>query len=80
MKLTVIADAAGNILGTAYASSEKAEKGKEAPAHFGLVAQAGQVLLEVDAPADVAQLPAHEFLERFRLEVAPSEAKLVKAR
>ena len=78
MRLYVIADFAGSIIGTAHVPAESAE-GDDAPTQAAIIPQEGQMLHVVDVPDEVARLPAAELHQRYRLDVE-SVAKLTELR
>ena len=74
MKLTIIADAEGNIIGTA---NPRGLKGEELPSRVGVIAEPGQIIHELEVPDDLAEIEAVELHMNYRLDVKAGVARLV---
>ena len=74
MKLQIIADSAGNIVGTARIAGG----GQGAPTQSALVPGPDQHVHEIDVADNIAQLDAAELHARYKLELQPRDARLVE--
>jgi hypothetical protein len=64
MKLNIIVDSAGNVIGAAHVAAPL--KGAKAPAiEAGIIPAPGQSVHEVEVPAEVARLEGPELLKRL---------------
>lgn len=77
MKLLAIANAEGEILGTARVIPEKIE-GDDPPNNVGLIPEIGQFIYEIEVPDKFADLPPEDLHTRFRVAVKPGKAELIE--
>lgn len=72
MKLTVIFDDDGNVLGTA---TTQRPEGESPPDEVGVLQESGQFIRELDVPDQLAKASAHELHERLKQVVAEIPTK-----
>ncbi len=74
MKMQIIVDTAGNIIGTAQPRQVEAGD-QRSPTNFKIIAEPGQQVFEVDVPDEVAMSDPLELHKNYQLEIKPITAQ-----
>jgi hypothetical protein len=76
VKMSILLDSSGQVVGVSKPSEYRPAKGGDEPvATAGVAAGIGQSMVEVEVPADLADLQGHELLSRLA-EQTPVQAAL----